>query len=96
MSYMKVVYLTTKMIEIKLYTICSLHQLGLEVERPERSTTFSFFALFYMIKEIVFRQFFQPPYTEPVALFMKFPTRVSRAKPKNAKKITHIKRRQLK
>ena len=35
-------------------------QLGLEVERPERSTTFSFFSLFYTIKEIflVFRRFF--------------------------------------
>ena len=40
---MKVVYLTTKTIQIEPYTICSSHQLGLEVERPERSTTFSFF-----------------------------------------------------
>ena len=65
--YMKVVYLTTARIQIKPYTICSSLQLGSEVERPERSTTFSFFLLFYTIKEIflVFRQFFQPPYTEP-------------------------------
>ena len=33
--YMKVVYLMTKTIQIKPYTICSSHQLGLEVERPE-------------------------------------------------------------
>ena len=35
------------------------------------------FSLFFMIKEIylVFRQFLQPPYTEPATLFMRFPTR---------------------
>ena len=42
-----VVYLTTKTIQIKPYTIRSSHQLGLEVERPERSTTFSFFAILH-------------------------------------------------
>ena len=56
-----VVYHTTKKIQIKLYTICSSHQLGLEVERPEWSTTLILlFSLFYTIKEIfsVFRRFF--------------------------------------
>ena len=35
------------------------------------------FKLFYTMKEIflVFMQFFQAPYTEPVPLIMKFPTR---------------------
>ena len=42
-----------KMIQIKPYTICSSHKFGLEVERPERSTTFSYFSLFFTIKEIV-------------------------------------------
>ena len=66
------------MIKIKPYTICSPHQLGLEVETRERSTDILLFSLFHTIKEIflVFRQFFLPPYTEPVALFMKFPTHV--------------------
>ena len=41
--YMKLVYLTTKTIQTKLYTICSSHQLGLEVERSVGSTRFSFF-----------------------------------------------------
>ena len=75
---MKFVYHTTKTIQIKPCTICSSHQLGLEVERPEWSTTFFFFlSLFHTIKEIFlyFRRVFQSPYTEPVALFMKFPTR---------------------
>ena len=49
---MKVVYLRQKSSQIRLYTICSSNQLELEVERPELSTTFSFFSLFYMIKEI--------------------------------------------
>ena len=75
--YMKFVYHTSKTIQIKPYTICSSHQMGLEVERPGCSITFSFFSLFYTIKEIflVFRRFFQSPYTEPSTLFMKFPTR---------------------
>ena len=34
-------YLKLLTIQIKPYTICSSHQLGFEVERPERSTTFS-------------------------------------------------------
>ena len=46
-QYMKVVYLTTKTIEIKPYTIC----LGLEVERPEPSTAFSFFRYFTRYKK---------------------------------------------
>ena len=45
------VYLTTKTIQIKPYTIFNSHQLGLEVERPERNTTFSLYSLFYAIKE---------------------------------------------
>ena len=45
LRYMKFISLTTKTILIKPYTICSSHQLGLEVERPEWSTTFSFFAI---------------------------------------------------
>ena len=51
---MKVVYLMTTTIQIKQ------HQLGLEVEGPEQSTTFSFISLFYTIKEmsLVFRRFF--------------------------------------
>ena len=57
--YMKVVYLTTKMIQIKLYTICSSHQLGLEVERPEWSTIFFIFLLFYMIKRHIYANFFR-------------------------------------
>ena len=36
----------TKTIEIEPYTICSSHQLGLEVERPEQSTAFSIFRSF--------------------------------------------------
>ena len=56
--YMKVVYLTTNMIQIKLYTIRSSHQLGLEVERAEQNTAFSFSCY---IKEIflVFCDFFR-------------------------------------
>ena len=38
--------LTIKTIQINSYTICSSHQLGLEVERPERSTTIFFFRFF--------------------------------------------------
>ena len=69
MRYMKVVYLTTKIIQIKSYTICSSHQLGLEVERPEQSTTFSFFAILHHKRtecktEGFFDDFFQSPYTE--------------------------------
>ena len=41
--YMNDVNLT---IEIKLYTICSSHQLGFEVEKPERCPTFSPFRYF--------------------------------------------------
>ena len=37
-----VVYIRTKMIQTKPYTICSSHQLGLEVERPEWRTSFFF------------------------------------------------------
>ena len=38
----------------KNYSDKTVHnlQLGLEVERPERSTTFSFFGLFYAIKAL--------------------------------------------
>ena len=47
--YTKVVYLITKTIEIKPYTICSSHQLGIEVERLERSTMYTllFFAILH-------------------------------------------------
>ena len=48
----KVVYLTTKLIQIKPYTICISHQLGYEVERPERSTTFSVFAFLHEKRNI--------------------------------------------
>ena len=33
----------TKMVQLKPYTISNAHQLGLQVERPEWSTTVSFF-----------------------------------------------------
>ena len=73
---MKAVYLTTKTIQIKPCTIFSSNQLGLEVERPERSTKFSFFAILHDIRNIFsFYVIFQAPYTELAALFMKFPTR---------------------
>ena len=78
MKYMKDVYLKAKTILIKPYTICSLDnihnlQLGLEVERPELSTSF-IFSLFYTTKEIYcdfFRLFIQSQ--SLAALFMKFP-----------------------
>ena len=61
---------------IKSYTICSSRQLGLEVERPEQSTNFSFFAILQDTRNIlVFMRFLQAPYAEPVALFVKIPTR---------------------
>ena len=55
-------------------------QLGLEVERPERTTTFSFYRYFTrkIFIFLVLCDFFQTPYTEPLVLFMKFPTRVLR------------------
>ena len=89
---MKVVYATTKTIQIKAYTVLSSNQLGLEVERPKRSLLMGrtesnqtnktraenyilIFSLFYTIEEIFlfFMRFFQPPYTNPAALFMVFP-----------------------
>ena len=52
-------------------------QLGLEVERPERNTTFLFFTILHDKRNsFSFYAFFQAPYTEPLALFMKFPTRI--------------------
>ena len=56
---MEVGYLTTTTIQIKPNIICNSHQLGLEVGRPERSTTFSFSAILHD-KEIFlrFRHFF--------------------------------------
>ena len=62
---MKVVYLTTKTIQIKPYTICSSHQLQTRVEFHYCTHKKNFFS---------FRRYLQPPYTEP-ALFMKCPTR---------------------
>ena len=73
----------------KTYTICSSHQIGLEIERPERSTTISFF--FYLHDKrffLVFRQIFSAsifrtgntlirfPF-QSRTLFMKFPTRAN-------------------
>ena len=75
MRYMKVVYLATKTIPIKPFTICISHHLGLEVETQRGALHSLFFAILHD-KRNIFRQFFQPPYTEPVALFLKFPTRV--------------------
>ena len=72
---MTIVYLTTTTNQIKPYTICSSYQLGFEVKRPERSTTFSF--LHDKRNMFSFKGFFQRPYTEPAALCMKFPTRGS-------------------
>ena len=44
---MKVVYITTKSMQVKQYTMWGSHQLGLEVEKPEKSTKFSFFAILH-------------------------------------------------
>ena len=70
---MKVVYLLTKMIQIKRYTICSFNQLGLEVERPEWRTTFSFFAILHNKRNIFSFYAIFP------GSFMKFPIRASGA-----------------
>ena len=42
----------TKMIQLKPYAISNARQLGLQVERPEWSTTVSFFPLFQTTKTL--------------------------------------------
>ena len=76
--YMKVVYLTTKTTRIKQNPICSSHKLGLEVERPERSTIHSpFLAILHDKRNIFsFYAIFFRLHKEPAALFMKFPTMI--------------------
>ena len=57
----------TKVIQINSYIIGRWHQLGLEVQRPEQSTTFSFFPYLHDKRTDFKAIFFQPPYTEPAA-----------------------------
>ena len=53
--YMKVVHFRTKTIQIKTYTICSSHQLGLEVERLEAQyNLLSFFTILHNKKIFLF------------------------------------------
>ena len=66
---MKDVYLTTKTIQIKPYTKCSVHQLGLDV-----GALHLLFSLFYTIKKYVYFTVHKQSHSAPVALFMKFPT----------------------
>ena len=78
MRYMKVNYHMTKMILIKLFTICSSNRLGLELIDQSGALNSPFFTILRNKRNILgFRGFLQPPYTEPVALFMKFPICVS-------------------
>ena len=55
---------------------CSSHQLGLEVERRQRSMTFSCFACLHDKRNnFSFYAIFSACLTEPAAMFKMFPTR---------------------
>ena len=75
---MKVVYLTAKMIQIIIVHDLQLTSAWIRSWKTRAEHCILLFSLFYAIKEIVLVlcDFFQNTYTEPVALFMKFPNRV--------------------